>query len=1020
MAQVVAFKIEIDGVEQAIRNEQELAEAVKLVREEYKRSDYGTPQRKVAAQSLAQLKKLQADSRAELRDLQREYEITEDKGRDSYRALNAELVNLRRRYKELSRAERDVVGPQLLDRIGKLDTELKQLDAEMGNYQRNVGNYSSALGDLAGFDFAALATPAGAIAAGGAAALQATKYLKDMTEQVRRVRFEIETLSGATGEQLDEFTSRVLGISETFDVGANEVSRAANTLSKGLGISFESALGRIEDAYTAGLNINGEFIDSVREYPVFFSEAFGPGEAAANAFFEVIRRGNEQGIFNDKAVDAVKEVALRLRQLEQPTRDALEAIGLSSAEIAQQIEQEGVGSAIATVSGQLATLRRDSPEVGQALADIFGAAGEDAGLDFVLSLQDIDRATGKLTDTTNEYQRQQQETLSVNQEFARAQIEVAERIGGAGSSIENLVTKGKTLILQWLAPAIDLYKRLFGALQPIGDAIRRIAVAFGVVSPETDTATFLIESFYKAAELAIKPITTLITIVGKLANAYAFVVEKGRSFLEFIGIVGEKTEEQEKKTGRAGRQVRNMGKTALDTAARLKQLAKEKELAAKKAAELAKSTKDAGVAADEFARGSIGFLKKELSELNRELEGATGGEVEGILSRIIDTEAAIEKLQDARTEIRNRLTRVMEEVTQPLEDTRGNGVIDAILPSQQAIDERADDLAERMKRQQQRIQEAAKRSADRQVRIEEEKAARIAEINQTVFNTIRNVAGGLSNEVESRAEAEIAAIQDRYAAEIEAAEGNQERQRELEIEQAEAEERIRQEAFEQQKKYRVATALSSLAEGTVNILSAPTTIPDPFGAIFKGVRIAALAATTALQIGQIRRQRVAARGALIDGWVRGESHNGPSGGVSLMLNGQPVLAEAGEYVGTDEFGARAVVNRRGAAAHRDLLRQTHGVTFPGKRAMLSAINSYRGHGVSFAEFGGIFEPNLAGLASVSGLGGVTASRGLVLSSEDLAAIALAVETGSRSGTASGSSIANRRMEREERLRNRTG
>ena len=65
----------------------------------------------------------------------------------SYAALNAELVQARKNYKELTPEERAniEVGGAMLKRIQELDSELKSLDADMGQYQRSVGNYKSAL-----------------------------------------------------------------------------------------------------------------------------------------------------------------------------------------------------------------------------------------------------------------------------------------------------------------------------------------------------------------------------------------------------------------------------------------------------------------------------------------------------------------------------------------------------------------------------------------------------------------------------------------------------------------------------------------------------------------------------------------------------------------------------------------------------------------------------------------------------------------------------------------------------------
>ena len=65
----------------------------------------------------------------------------------SYNALNAELVQTRKAYKDLTPEERAniEVGGAMLKRIQELDKELKSLDSDMGQYQRNVGNYKSAL-----------------------------------------------------------------------------------------------------------------------------------------------------------------------------------------------------------------------------------------------------------------------------------------------------------------------------------------------------------------------------------------------------------------------------------------------------------------------------------------------------------------------------------------------------------------------------------------------------------------------------------------------------------------------------------------------------------------------------------------------------------------------------------------------------------------------------------------------------------------------------------------------------------
>ena len=65
----------------------------------------------------------------------------------SYYDLNAQLVQARKDYKNLTEEQRNNadVGGALLARIQDLDHQLKDMDASMGQFQRNVGSYESSM-----------------------------------------------------------------------------------------------------------------------------------------------------------------------------------------------------------------------------------------------------------------------------------------------------------------------------------------------------------------------------------------------------------------------------------------------------------------------------------------------------------------------------------------------------------------------------------------------------------------------------------------------------------------------------------------------------------------------------------------------------------------------------------------------------------------------------------------------------------------------------------------------------------
>lgn len=62
----------------------------------------------------------------------------------SYYEMNAAMLELQKRYKALSDADRNSqFGQNLVKQANEINAKLKEIDAQFGNYQRNVGNYAS-------------------------------------------------------------------------------------------------------------------------------------------------------------------------------------------------------------------------------------------------------------------------------------------------------------------------------------------------------------------------------------------------------------------------------------------------------------------------------------------------------------------------------------------------------------------------------------------------------------------------------------------------------------------------------------------------------------------------------------------------------------------------------------------------------------------------------------------------------------------------------------------------------------
>lgn len=139
--------------------------------------------------------------------------------------------------------------------------------------------------------------------------------------------------------------------------------------------------------------------------------------------------------------------------------------------------------------------------------------------------------------------------------------------------------------------------------------------------------------------------------------------------------------------------------------------------------------------------------------------------------------------------------------------------------------------------------------------------------------------------------------------------------------------------------------------------------------------------------------------------IKGPSH--AHGGVPVQVGNTTIEAEGGEWIGDDGQGGTAIINKHNTGRYYPILQKLSTVNFPGKRVVLSAINSDRGYGVKF-EQGGLLEPNFSKMnVGVSG-GGISI---VSIDANSLQNMAAAVGVGAKRGVEAGLVTANRENER---------
>lgn len=414
----------------------------------------------------------------------------------SYNRLSAQYSLNKIYLNNMTKAERENTeeGRKLVAQTKEIYEEMKRLQEATGKFQLNVGNYTEAsdaiiaygdkLKETLGLNSAfgesllalgrggaeskavftaigdgakalgktllgLLSNPVFLAIAGIAAAGAAFKWWYDYNAGLVEATRLTQQFTGKSGDDLKAFRNEVQAVADSFNADFRETLIATNALSKQFGISANEALQLVKDGFLAGGDANGEFLDTLKEYPAYFKEA----GISADQFVAIVTQTNKMGIFSDKGVDAIKEANLRLREMTTATAAALDGIGISSEQVQKDLQTgtKTTFDVIQDVSAKLAELPDNAATVGAAIADIFGDPGEDAGLQYLRTLKDISTNMDEVKGKAGVLAQLQEEQL-------QSQIELQNALSGlfdaTGGNFETLTTQAKVFVNQGLTAII--------------------------------------------------------------------------------------------------------------------------------------------------------------------------------------------------------------------------------------------------------------------------------------------------------------------------------------------------------------------------------------------------------------------------------------------------------------------------------------------------------------------------------------------------------------------------------------
>ena len=278
----------------------------------------------------------------------------------SMKQMEAELRRLKLEYKNLSEAERESGqrGIELRNQINRTTTELKKAEYGIQEYYRNVGNYQNAILNAIGANgrfgqsimnftymgggvtnvfnqmgssvkafgsalWSLMANPVFLGLAGIVGAGMAFKWFYDYNVAVEKATRLTREFTGVTGSELTHLRAEIQATASTYNKDFKDVLESVDLLMSHFNITSSEAIDTINKGFAVGADINGNYLDLLKQYgPVFKDAGFSAEQLVA------LIQQTRSGIFSQQGLEAIKQASARIREMSSGTRNSLQAIGI--------------------------------------------------------------------------------------------------------------------------------------------------------------------------------------------------------------------------------------------------------------------------------------------------------------------------------------------------------------------------------------------------------------------------------------------------------------------------------------------------------------------------------------------------------------------------------------------------------------------------------------------------------------------------------------------------------------------
>lgn len=308
-------------------------------------------------------------------------------------------------------------------------------------------------------------------------------YIDNMGESLDDVARSMSTvyqITGRTGTGLEQMTRAGILLRDTFGYEVTESMRTAEMMEKQFGVSGAQTFDLIVQGAQAGLDKNGDLLDTINEYSVQFKKL----GFDSTDMFNMLINGAQSGTFSvDKLGDTIKEFSIRSIDGSKTTQEGFKAIGLDANKMAIAFGQGGETAKQAFQQTIDAISRMDDP-INRNIAgvNLFGTMWEDLGYEGVMALANLNGSVELTTQNLEDLNNVKYDDATSALASLGRTINMG--LSGVVGSVVNVVTRHMNDFTAGLQGDASQIQGIFGGIGLVAGIIgRAISDNWSIIEP---------------------------------------------------------------------------------------------------------------------------------------------------------------------------------------------------------------------------------------------------------------------------------------------------------------------------------------------------------------------------------------------------------------------------------------------------------------------------------------------------------------------------------------------------------